>query len=230
MVYKARARTVKSESVFLDGIECRRYPDSKNWSDRVYYKPNGTHAKRGIKAYHHELWKSVHGDIPQGYHVHHRDGNPSNNSIDNLECISDSEHRSRHGDKTKSAEYKSNRAKNLDKIRPLAVAWHKSPEGKAWHKQQSIDGWNDRKPVTKQCLHCGKEYQTLVISSRAKFCSANCKEKYRRASGKHDVKRICVACGKEFEIYDKYATKHCSRSCAASERVRDAAGRLQSND
>lgn len=32
------------------------------------------------------------GNIPKGYHIHHIDGNKQNNNIDNLQCISPSEH------------------------------------------------------------------------------------------------------------------------------------------
>lgn len=36
------------------------------------------------------------GDIPQGYHIHHRDGNRQNNEPYNLEVLSPREHKQRH--------------------------------------------------------------------------------------------------------------------------------------
>ena len=36
------------------------------------------------------------GNIPKGYHIHHIDGNKQNNCIDNLECISPSDHNKKH--------------------------------------------------------------------------------------------------------------------------------------
>lgn len=36
--------------------------------------------------------KTFIGDIPKGYHVHHKDGNKQNNSVENLEIISPKEH------------------------------------------------------------------------------------------------------------------------------------------
>jgi hypothetical protein len=39
-----------------------------------------------------KIWEQVNGPIPVGYHIHHKDGNPYNNSIDNLECLSAEEH------------------------------------------------------------------------------------------------------------------------------------------
>lgn len=209
-----RKRTVKSESLFLNGIEFRRYPDAKQWSDRVYYKPSGTYAARGIRAYHHELWKSLHGEIPTGFHVHHRDNNPLNNDPSNLELVEGHAHQSKHGEKTKSSEFKSARSKHLNAIRPLTVEWHRSPEGHAWHKQHGIEGMKNRKPSPYTCEHCGKPFESLASHGKVKFCSNNCKSAARRKSHIDDVTRACAYCGKEFHC-DKYAdTRYCSISCA----------------
>lgn len=209
-----RKRTVKSESVFLNGIEFRRYPDSKNWSDRMYYKPSGTYAAKGIRAYHHELWKSLHGEIPPGFHIHHSDDNPLNNDPANLELIENHKHQKLHGDLTKSDAYKSARTRLLDAIRPLTVAWHRSPEGHEWHKAHGIDWKKKQEPSTYTCEHCGKVFESLASHGRVKFCSNNCKSAARRKSHVDDVTRACAYCGKEFRC-DKYAdTRYCSISCA----------------
>lgn len=42
------------------------------------------------------VWRQYYGPIPKGYHIHHKDFNPGNDAIDNLECLSPGEHRSRH--------------------------------------------------------------------------------------------------------------------------------------
>lgn len=41
---------------------------------------------------HVEVAKAFIGDIPKGYHVHHKDGNKQNNRVDNLKIISPKEH------------------------------------------------------------------------------------------------------------------------------------------
>ena len=41
---------------------------------------------------HRYLWTQKHGEIPDGHHIHHIDGDKLNNDIENLECLSASEH------------------------------------------------------------------------------------------------------------------------------------------
>ena len=45
---------------------------------------------------HRYIWEKHNGNIPEGYVVHHIDHNKSNNDINNLEMISDKEHRLEH--------------------------------------------------------------------------------------------------------------------------------------
>ena len=41
---------------------------------------------------HSDVWEVQFGAIPDGYELHHRDSNKSNNAIDNLECLTAAEH------------------------------------------------------------------------------------------------------------------------------------------
>lgn len=45
---------------------------------------------------HHLIWECVNGEIPNGYHIHHIDGNKQNNSIYNLELVEAFLHNSEH--------------------------------------------------------------------------------------------------------------------------------------
>lgn len=45
---------------------------------------------------HRYLWQKANGPIPKGYHVHHINGDLSDNSIENLECLSPSDHAKHH--------------------------------------------------------------------------------------------------------------------------------------
>lgn len=45
---------------------------------------------------HRIIWETANGSIPNGYDIHHKDHNRTNNSISNLEMIHQSEHRGNH--------------------------------------------------------------------------------------------------------------------------------------
>lgn len=61
-------------------------------------------SQRGYKKYgkdffeHREKWKFFNGEIPDGCVIHHKDFDKSNNDIDNLEMLTDKEHRIIHSD------------------------------------------------------------------------------------------------------------------------------------
>jgi hypothetical protein len=42
------------------------------------------------------IWQRVNGQIPKGFHIHHIDGDHTNNAIENLQCISAVEHMKYH--------------------------------------------------------------------------------------------------------------------------------------
>lgn len=48
------------------------------------------------KKLHRLIYEHVKGKIPQGYEIHHKDGDKLNNSIENLEALTPYEHRQRH--------------------------------------------------------------------------------------------------------------------------------------
>ena len=84
------------ESITFNGITFRRYPDSPKSAHRNYYWPSGNYRKRGTGALHVEIWRASYGAIPDGYLVHHRDGNPLNNEVDNLQLVTHREHAAIH--------------------------------------------------------------------------------------------------------------------------------------
>lgn len=41
---------------------------------------------------HRKIWENVNGKIPKGHHIHHIDGNPYNNDLSNLMCVTAEQH------------------------------------------------------------------------------------------------------------------------------------------
>ncbi len=229
-----RKQASTTDSVVFNGITFRRYPLSPDESCRKYYRCDGRFRKRGISYLHHEVWKYYNGEIPAGYHIHHKDGNTLNNDISNLELILGREHLSMHTRERAKTEREWFR-KNLDAARPKAAEWHRTEEGHKWHVEhgRKVAEEQAKLPKVKRiCEQCGKEfYTTSAAAGRARFCSDKCMAKHRRDSGVDNETRRCSICGKEFQCNRYAKQKTCSRECGAKSMVasRRAKARLQSD-
>lgn len=214
----------RREIVIFNGVRFRRYPDAKDRSSRVYFNPGIADRRRGIESLHREIWKAAHGPIPPGCDIHHRDGNPLNNALDNLECLTEAEHNARH-DTGAWGRTEAGQA-HLAAIRPLTVEWHRSPAGRQWHSENGKRVWKTREPVRKSCDQCHAAYDDITRRADSRFCSNACKSEWRRAQGVDAEDRTCPACGVVFRVRTKYAKQRaCSRVCggrlqAATKRLR----------
>ena len=200
-------------SIIFKGIKFNRQPESDKREHRLYYKPHAGHIRNGIQALHQEVWKSAFGDIPEGYHIHHRDGNALNNEIDNLVCKKEFDHLSEHSKEY----YKDNEERcraHLEEIRPLAAVWHRSDEGRQWHSEHGIEAYAKREYVKKVCEVCGCEFETKNRGKGTRFCSNKCKSQDRRDRGADNVKKVCVICNECYTSNKYDGVKTCSRSCA----------------
>ena len=203
---------MQAETIVFEGVVYYRYPDAKRESDRRYYKRQG-------KRLHAEIWKSHHGPIPKGHVIHHKDGNPGNNDIENLELLEHCAHTRLHH-KGKLSERK---REHLAEIRPLAAEWHRSDEGREWHSDHGKKAWAVRKPIRKRCVQCGVGFDSIARRDGDRFCSNNCKSAWRRASGIDDETRTCPTCGRAFVVNKYSRVRHCCRSCSARGRRRGGA-------
>ena len=52
--------------------------------------------KSSLRAKARKIWIKHYGKIPPNHHIHHKDDNPFNNDISNLECLTKEEHKERH--------------------------------------------------------------------------------------------------------------------------------------
>ncbi|MCE8612732.1 HNH endonuclease [Bacteroides fragilis] len=187
---------------------------------------------RGTKRLHREVWKFYNGQIPKGYHVHHKDENTWNNDISNLELVEMHAHLRHHAEEqSRDNELLAWRRENIAKASKFAVGWHKSEEGRKWHSKKAKEQFANAKPETFICEWCGKEF-SAISNGNNKFCSNKCKTAYRYHSGTDNEKRKCKWCGNEF-VANKYSkTEFCCRRCSGqssasvrAERDRDSKGR-----
>ncbi len=167
---------------------------------------------------HRWVWINIHGKIPDGYHIHHKNEDKSDNRIENLELIEKSRHLSHHSSQPQNAQ----RARIwMDEIRPMTKEWHASEEGILWHryhaKKNNFGNWE---PKDYKCKVCNKTYKSKKLSG-SDFCSNACKSRFRRSSGLDDVERKCLYCKKIF-ITNKYSkVKKCGRLCPEKRKSKE---------
>ena len=180
-----------------------------------YYRETGNFKN----LMHRYVWEFYNGKIPDGYEIHHKDGDHANNTIENLQCLSKVEHQKLHSEnlsEEKREWYRKNLAENA---RPKASEWHRSDEGREWHKEQYERTKEAlHKKVEKTCVNCGKVF---LGHSTSKYCSNACKSAYRRKTGSDLAPAICVCCGKYFKTNKFSPSRTCSRSCANKQRAID---------
>lgn len=155
-------------ATYFDGGLYRRWPSDRYWS-------------RSGKKLHRDVWEKAFGPIPDGCHIHHRDSNPDNNLLANLECIPASEHLSL----SRNQREQPVEGWFTDEARNKAAAWHRSEEGRLWHRRHAkrAKSWTKWKREPRDCPQCGKEFQCLIRANgkSQKFCSDKCKSLSYRA-------------------------------------------------
>lgn len=159
------------------------------------------------KYCHRIIWEQEKGPIPDGFDIHHKDGNKLNNLIENLECLSKSDHMSLH-----SREMRERRSKCMKENSDKVHIWLKTEKGRKFLSEKLKKQWALMPLKTFTCEHCKREFQTKH-NRHVKFCGDNCVMASRNASGVDNEERICVICSKTFTINRYQKTKTCSFEC-----------------
>src|SRR3990167_3168520 len=158
---------MERETIVYRGKNYHRYPESKRRQHRVYY---WRHDKGSPFPLHRQIWIDTNGTIPKGMVIHHKDENPSNNTIENLELLSAGRHVSLH---LNTSERIAISRRTFVHAQLAARAWHASNEGKEWHKEHAKKQGLKPKTYQRRCARCGKTfnaYHTETIS-----CSFTCR-------------------------------------------------------
>ena len=184
----------------FDGLSFRR-------DKRTGYFLNSTIHKR-LHVY---VWEHYNGEVPKGYHIHHKDHDKNNNEIENLVLLSAHEHQTLHGNSWSEERKEWARQNLIDNARPKASEWHGSEEGKKWHSEHAKKVFGNLPFKTFVCTYCGQEFQSRKTrkDDQNRFCSGKCSAAYRRKSGVDDVVKICERCGSEYVANKYQKTKRC---------------------
>lgn len=165
---------------------------------------------------HRYVWRFYNGEIPDGYEIHHKNGDKGTVDVAQLELKKKGLHQKEHGYRLTQEERRWRRNNMNHNVRPKAIEWHKSAEGREWHSENSKRQWKRKSPKKYICSMCGKEYLSLNSYGEESntFCSNACKSKWRRQIGKDLIVKVCSHCGKEFETNRFRPSECCSRTCS----------------
>ena len=201
---------------------CGGYKFNRDEASGYYRSSRATDIGRA-ELLHRYVYRKEYGEIPDGCHIHHIDGNKSNNAPENLKCLNSADHLSYHTTERHKANHDWT-IKNLDlKARPAASVWHGSKEGREWHSKMAKETANRRKKETFVCEYCGKLFESNNVG-RNKFCGNACKAAARRKSGVDNEIRACTICGSKYSVNRYSKSRTCSPTCRNLLRWREIKG------
>lgn len=193
--------------------EFQEFNGKKYWKDFLGYYCNYFDGK--TNRLHRDVWEFHKGTIPEGYIVHHKDGDISNNSIENLAAMLQSEHASFHNGSDE------NKIHIKEKLLPeMRKYWDNgaTKEHRKFLSDKAKARWKTGVYGEKEifeCVVCGKEYKTYRKFVQRGFCSARCKSAARYQSKTDFIERDCVVCNTKFSAYKYGKAKTCSKECMA---------------
>lgn len=204
-----------AKSIIFQGKTYRLYRGEKYYS-------------RGPTRLHVQVWRYYFGAVPEGMHVHHKNGDAEDNRIENLELVEGRKHLSEHAkERHANPIFAKKYQKHLENIQEKAKQWHGSDEGRAWHGEHARRVWSDAKlrPTKLQCIQCNKQFETVAFdTAKAKFCSNNCKSNARRKSGIDNETRNCIECNEQYSVNKYSKSRTCSRKCRGKLQSRTKVG------
>ena len=202
---------LKHEKVEFRGVIYTSYPNGKR-NKQKYFKD------RDNNYLHRKLWEFYFGEIPKGYHIHHKDGGMRNNSLDNLECLTPRDHCKAH-----SLLAKSDPAKDIYESRRR---WQKSLEGLRHHSKLGKLNWLKKEKALFPCDKCGvlcERFKDHVKKVSCEECKAVRKSAYKKKNytpkEKKTYESFCKICGKQIVQKTRKPKELCSVICKSKSRL-----------
>lgn len=172
-------KSATADDVQWNGRTYRRDPSHRDLHRQRYYM-----ATTAPRTYlHRDIYEASTGEsIPTGWHVHHKDGNHSNNSASNLVAIDASTHAALHGLDRPTIDKTCCGCGGLFKAQFERAKWCQ-PACKERERRKAGTAYvRPRKPAefaSYSCAHCGTESRST--KAWAKFCGQHCRNSHNNA-------------------------------------------------
>ncbi len=180
----------------------------QKFDGHLFYKNNSGHFNCNYSI-HRAIWEYYYGEIPEGYDIHHRDENKSNNVISNLQPLTKSEHKTLHNKNVVPKKYT---CENCGKIFfSTNTGITKFCSKKCFNENYKKSEENQE---IRECVICGKKFKVFKYSV-AKCCSPSCISelalKTLHKPQRETLEKTCPVCGEIFKT--KINAKFCSKKC-----------------
>lgn len=187
------------------GEEYQRFND-------VIYKRNTGGYYRAQTNIHRAVYSYYRGHIPESDIIHHRDFNPANNNVENLEMMNAIEHRKLHVSGQIPKPRVSFTCEYCGKVyETLNSGNNRFCSRECKDKAKYIESME-----TRVCAYCGKEFQASKFNGN-KCCSQSCGMKLHWQS--HHEERACPICGEKFDTVKRSKQTFCSVDCKNRHRT-----------
>ena len=192
-----------------DGLKVEKIDEAHQKFNGIVYTRNiqrNTHYFK-VTSLHRAVWTYYYGALPDGYVIHHIDGDKSNNDISNLTIMPSADHMRLHA----RNEFFKGMSRKLFKCVVCGKEYEAINTGNnRYCSEKCLDHYKRTEGCveTRHCERCGKEFTVYKYKS-TRFCSPQC----AGASRKLLVVKICPTCGKEFTERPSDPHKYCSNEC-----------------
>lgn len=152
------------------------------WEGRRFYLTcHGYYMTARGRYLHRAIWEKANGHIPEGHHIHHRNRDPSDNHLGNLQCLTASDHHRLHGSDPRKRSTKTygpalclQCSKPFEKVVPKSIYCSRACLTKASNHQRHVKLSVQRAEFRagRKCLCCGKPFERSRRD--AVHCSMRC--------------------------------------------------------
>ena len=151
--------------------------------------PNGHYYSATLKKFIHvAIWEFYNGAIPKGYVVHHKDFNPANNNLDNLQIMTRFEHMKIHNAARQPQEYIctycGKKFYKYNNRQDTANNFCSEKCDRKWRKLHKLY-FEER-----ICVICGEKF-SVPKNSKTKTCSMPCSRKLAVQTTKTNALHSC---------------------------------------